>query len=525
MIEYDPGRYGLYFAFQLQGSVFPRALVPALLSTCITIVLHWTLRMNPGNLEKFGAGDAEASIMGGFTFILGFLVVFRSQQAYSRWWEGGTLLQQLRGEWFNSFSCLIAFCNAASDKRENVVKFQNQLVRLFSLLYGCALQQVGSMAEKRFELIHWEGLDIESLHFLSQSHDRCEIVLQWIQRLIVEMDEEGVLKIAPPILSRVFNELGNGIVNLNNARKITEFPIPFHLSQMITVMLLCHSISIPVVCAATVNTPAWAGVISFIVCFSYWSVHFISLELEMPFGDDDNDLPLHHMQRDMNSSLMMLMENKAQEVPKFTYSPSKMASLKRLEVDFDRLIASEDLQTYRRESMKIEGNIMLDLKNHDVQETDLERKGTEGWMGDIASEDIEVRLGIEQHCKSGPGHAAHADELAVAEAPPRSGQKTALPPVPGLAHAPSLAKDRVDQFIEPLRPDGDEGMKLPAGFTASRYMTKLSGLENVDLLADLGQRVEIQLARAVQQLEFLAAAAQSRSEGAPTEVLKTMRNI
>lgn len=35
---------------------------------------------------------------------------FRSRIAYNRWWEGGTLLQQTRGEWFNGFSSLIVPC-------------------------------------------------------------------------------------------------------------------------------------------------------------------------------------------------------------------------------------------------------------------------------------------------------------------------------------------------------------------------------------------------------------------------------
>ena len=115
---------------------------------------------------------------------------------------------------------------------EEVKAFQHQLVRLYSLLYGCALQQVATMDEKTFDLFGLDGFEEHSLAFLQSSHDRCEITLQWIQRLIVESDSKQLLKIAPPILSRVFNELGNGIVNLNNARKITDFPIPFHLAQL-----------------------------------------------------------------------------------------------------------------------------------------------------------------------------------------------------------------------------------------------------------------------------------------------------
>merc|ERR1711907_367011 len=97
-----------------------------------------------------------------------------------------------------------------------------------------------------------------------------------------------VIKIAPPILSRVYNQLGNGIVNLNNARKITEFPIPFPLAQMITIMLLVHLCLTTIVCASSVSSTVWAGVISFVIVMAFWSINFIAVELEMPFGDDPN---------------------------------------------------------------------------------------------------------------------------------------------------------------------------------------------------------------------------------------------
>lgn len=341
MIIYDPGKYGITYAISLRGSVFPRAAVPGLLACIISTGLHYAVRLNSATLQQFGAGDASANVLGGFSFILGFLIVFRSQQAYSRWWEGGTLLQQLRGEWFNSFSCLIAFCNADKDKKV-VKQFQHQLVRLFSLLYGCALQQVATMDEKKFELIACEGLETKSLKYLQGSYDRCEITLQWIQRLIVESEQKQITKIAPPILSRVFNELGNGIVNLNNARKITDFPIPFHLAQMITIMLIGHSVFTVFICAVSVETPAWSAIIAFLVVFSYWSVYYISLEMEMPFGDDCNDLPLQEMQGDMNKSLIALLDPEAQEVPAFDYNPEEHDQLRTNLIDFDRTLVPPD---------------------------------------------------------------------------------------------------------------------------------------------------------------------------------------
>lgn len=336
MILYKPGNWSLAFAFSLRGSVFPKACSIALPAASLSIALHWMFHLYPDQMNGTGfTGDVAVTVLSGFTFILGFLVVFRSSQAYSRWWEGGTLLQQLRGEWFNSYSCLLAFTNVSKDKEAEARAFQHQLIRLFSLLYGCALQQVTTLEEKKFELIELDGLAVDSLEYLQTCNDRCEVVLQWIQRLIVESNSSEVIKIAPPILSRVFNELGNGIVNLNNARKITEFPIPFPLAQMITVMLLFHAVVTPVVCASMLDTWFLAGLITFVVITAFWSINYIAIELEMPFGGDANDLPIHDMQRDMNRSLISLIDQRAQRVPKFTFNYSRHTQTITRDVDFD----------------------------------------------------------------------------------------------------------------------------------------------------------------------------------------------
>jgi len=101
--------------------------------------------------------------------------------------------------------------------------------------------------------------------------------------------------------------LGNGIVNLNNARKITDFPIPFPLAQMVTFMLMIHWCTTTVFCAASVEHGFFAAFLAFIVVFSFWSINYIAVELEMPFGDDPNDLPLKSMQEDYNQSLLGLL--------------------------------------------------------------------------------------------------------------------------------------------------------------------------------------------------------------------------
>lgn len=48
----------------------------------------------------------------------------------------------------------------------------------------------------------------------------------------------------------------------------------------------------------------------------------VAIELEMPFGDDPNDLPLAPLQQNMNKSLWSLLDVRTQQPPTFKHEPS-----------------------------------------------------------------------------------------------------------------------------------------------------------------------------------------------------------
>jgi len=131
-------------------------------------------------------------------------------------------------------------------------------------------------------------------------------------------------------LSRVFQELSRGIVNLNNARKIKEFPFPFPWPQMITALLIIQFWVTPLLAGIGIKSWLLAAAVTFLSTFSSFGIHYIAQELENPYGDDPNDLPLREMQRDMNRSLRRLLEPQALLPPTFALDPDVRVSLNRL---------------------------------------------------------------------------------------------------------------------------------------------------------------------------------------------------
>jgi putative membrane protein len=331
MIEYDFGKWGIGFIWQIEGSVFPQALMIAVPNACLTVALNWLIHSSGYMTLSEDSVDLKGALViwGGYTGVLGFLLVFRTQIAYSRFWEGGTTLQQVRGVWFNATSNLVAFCSDAEDMRFKVEKFQHLLVRLMSMMYCAALQQVADMHDEHFEILQHNGISEESLKYLAHAEDRCEVIMQWIQRLIVINMNTNVVRIAPPIASRVFQELSNGIVDVQNARKIAEFKFPFPYAQMLTVSLMLHWLMTPPLAAVIIHPDQKiiGSMIVLVTVLALWCINFIAAEVENPFGDDPNDLPVESMQLHFNRSLRTLMDPLVQTPPDFNYQRELHARL------------------------------------------------------------------------------------------------------------------------------------------------------------------------------------------------------
>mmetsp|Transcript_71140 Transcript_71140/g.206000 ORF Transcript_71140/g.206000 Transcript_71140/m.206000 type:complete len:605 (+) Transcript_71140:188-2002(+) len=323
MKDYENGRWGFPVIWGLRASVFPRALALALPNGIIAFVLGWLIESSDEDKELT---KNAFSALSGFTSVLFFVLYFRSNVAYGRWWEGGTLLQQTRGEWFNAYSSLLAFTSPDPARQAEVEAYQHMLARLMSLLFCSALQQVSPNRNRAFEIIDSTGVDPASLHFLSQSSDRVEVILQWVQRSTILNMFSGILPIPPPVMSRAFQEISRGIVNLQNARKIADFPFPFPYAQASVVMLVTHWAMCPIFTCLLLNHVI-AGFASFCIVFFLWCIHFIAIELESPFGSEDNDLPMHQMQADWNNSIATLLAKRANCPPNFSFDAASHRQL------------------------------------------------------------------------------------------------------------------------------------------------------------------------------------------------------
>lgn len=162
MILYSKDWGGCALLFQLRGTSWPHAIFPALISTCLGVIIGVLSDFNTlvETKELFMVHPYPFQL---YAFIVGFLIVFRTNFAYQRYWEGRSTIAQMDGKWLDGACMAIAF-DATGDKstpfldgiksRPDVTQsptkngsvshehFFEDITHLFSLMHALALQHL-----------------------------------------------------------------------------------------------------------------------------------------------------------------------------------------------------------------------------------------------------------------------------------------------------------------------------------------------------------------------------------------------
>mmetsp|Transcript_58540 Transcript_58540/g.130874 ORF Transcript_58540/g.130874 Transcript_58540/m.130874 type:complete len:563 (+) Transcript_58540:111-1799(+) len=321
---------------QMEGSVFPTGFMVSMPSAALAGLLFFLHdREHLDNVFNAAKVDervfANSSIWSGFTFLVGFLTVFRTSHAYNRFWEACASVHKMGAEWFDSCSAVIAYTKVSKCSSAEVLTFQNKVIRLFSMLHAVALAELEDLdngteeLEVRsfeMELIDAGAFDDDTLAAVRDSTCRVELVYQWIQSLIVEANTSGVLGVPPPILTRSFQELSGGMVCFHDAMKVADTPFPFPYLQTCDALLLVMYLASPVVTSTYCSTWWLAAFFCFTTTFTFTCLTLTALELEFPFGRDANDIQGVDLQDEMNHKLRLLVSGASWKQPCF-HSPKE----------------------------------------------------------------------------------------------------------------------------------------------------------------------------------------------------------
>lgn len=141
------------------------------------------------------------------------------------------------------------------------------------------------------------------------------MIYQWISNLMDEAQRTGVLVAPPPLLTRAFNAMENGLQDYHKALKLADTPFPFPYTAGMEVLLTAHFILTPVITAVWTDSVFLMVLFTFFSVWSVWMLHLVAGELENPFGLDETDLDMETLQRDNNAILRFLYSSSCQHVP------------------------------------------------------------------------------------------------------------------------------------------------------------------------------------------------------------------
>merc|ERR1719181_2074275 len=117
MITYDQRSYGgMSLIFQMVGSVYPRVAPFALFSACMTLLLkgveHFT------GFTWFRYVFDHPYVYQIYTFVLGFVLVFRCNLSYARFWEGRTSIQLMGSKWADAVLQAVVFDSVSKKSKK-----------------------------------------------------------------------------------------------------------------------------------------------------------------------------------------------------------------------------------------------------------------------------------------------------------------------------------------------------------------------------------------------------------------------
>jgi putative membrane protein len=207
-------------------------------------------------------------------FVISLLLVFRTNTAYDRWWEG----RRKWGELVND-SRNLAIKLSVIAKEESDRSFFKRMIPNFALAAKEHLRQ--GVDHEELDLTESERTFLHSKKHVPMA------ISELIFQRILTLRSNGLLTEGDVI---ILERNVNGFMDsLGACERIKNTPIPFSYSLFIKKFIFIYVTTLPL--AFVVQFGYFAALISTFIFYVLVSMEVLAEEIEDPFGKDDNDLP------------------------------------------------------------------------------------------------------------------------------------------------------------------------------------------------------------------------------------------
>jgi ion channel-forming bestrophin family protein len=279
-------------AFQIKGSVvpmiLPRLLFFAAFSELVAVLNFYHI----SQLDQI-PGQLTTNVV--YNLVLGLLLVFRTNTAYDRYWEGRkawgvivfnvrSLAREIRvrvnenepsdfGNKSNAIKLLAAFAIATKHYLRHEAIADSK--EISTLITATELAKLQNISHPPLEISLWLGSYLESEYRQNR------------------LDASRILEL---------NNLLNGMVEgLTGCERILKTPMPIAYNIYLKRLILIYCLLLPFHLVAELQW--WTGIVVAVVSFILLGIEEVGSQLEDPFGYDLNDLPIDNICQNLTENV------------------------------------------------------------------------------------------------------------------------------------------------------------------------------------------------------------------------------
>lgn len=276
MITYNPKNW-FTFIFRLHKSDTVRQLFPMIIVMALYAWGIAYLELEYWDLSKNNYVKNLSLLHNLLGFVLSMLLVFRTNTAYDRWWEG----RKLWGALVNNSRSLAIKIKAFVPEDSNVHSFFAKSIALYASMLAKHLQS----EQTRLSLDEKEHPELNSIDYNRHIPNQVTaMVVRNVTKLYTDKKITGDQLI-------ILNTEMQTLTDVCGAcERIKNTPIPYSYSTFLKKFIFFYIMTLPFGFVFSLGYYV-IPVVAFIF-YVLTSLELIAEEIEDPFGNDSNDLPI-----------------------------------------------------------------------------------------------------------------------------------------------------------------------------------------------------------------------------------------
>lgn len=229
--------------------------------------------------------------------ILSIFLVFRTNSAYDRWWEG----RKQWGALVNHTRNMAIYVNTMFDKKDEEIR-EYMAKHIANFCYALVEHLRDGTKLEKLILLTEEDVEL----YKTKGHIPNHISMQIFER-IAEAHRKGDINEGDYINIKAQHQALLDI--LGACERIKKTPIPFSYTVYMRLFILAYGILVPF---ALVNTFALGTIpLVMFIYFALLGIELLGEEIEDPFGLDCNDLPTGDIAHTIKNNIFEILEDRS----------------------------------------------------------------------------------------------------------------------------------------------------------------------------------------------------------------------